>query len=129
MVADDQQVDLRDMMLERQRILIRAANYIRSVLDLPPMAPSGVSDADADDSSPVAGLSVDQLSSLRLTHNRRAVLQAVLDVLRDGQDATYSVIRARSGVPERSVTRALRWAVETGVLRREGVGYRTGEGW
>jgi len=53
---------------------------------------------------------------LALNYNRRAILRAVAIALERGEVPTHSVIRPIADIPERSAPRALKWAVENGVL-------------
>jgi hypothetical protein len=66
---------------------------------------------------------------LALNYNRRAILRAVAVAIERGEEPTYTFIRTVSGIPERSATRALKWAVEAGVLVNRGGAYVPGEAW
>jgi hypothetical protein len=58
-----------------------------------------------------------------------AVLRAVAVAIERGEEPTHGVIRALSGVPERSTTRALHWAVDVGLLVNRGGVYLPGVAW
>jgi hypothetical protein len=60
---------------------------------------------------------------------RRVSLRAVAVALERGEEPTYSVVRAISGIPERTASRALKWAVDARVLVNLNGAYVPGPAW
>jgi len=125
--------NLQGIIVERQRLLIREANYLRQIIGIPPVrsedgvievtAPAPVRPPEsAPDPPPVR-------RTLHVNYNRPAILRAVAVAIEWGEEPTCSVIRAISGIPERSAARALKWAVEARVLVSRDGAYVPGEAW
>lgn len=120
---------LQGIIVERQRLLIREANYLRTIVGLPPVrgedgviatttaAPRNLAEP-VPDPAPAS-------APLALNYNRRAILRAVAVAIERGEEPTYTFIRTVSGIPERSATRALKWALDRGA-RQSGRGVRAG---
>jgi hypothetical protein len=124
---------LQGIIVERQRLLIREANYLRTNVGLPPVrGEDGVMAMTSPTPGNLPAAPPDPApgpTRLALNYNRRAILRPVTVALERGEEPTYNVIRVISGVPERTPSRALRWAPDPRVLVNRGGAYVPVPGW
>lgn len=115
---------LQGMIVERQRLLIREANYLRSLVNLPPVAAQAGDDDQQDDVS-----EEHPATFFSLTRNRRAVVRAVALTVAKREQPSFTTVFVRSGVARGSFARAVAWATSAGVLTRSGRCYLPGPAW